>query len=56
MSRPLKSLQHKNQLKGEAYSLALSILEAHFPIFAFFTVVALGALHAYFYRTELAAL
>ncbi|KUJ75827.1 hypothetical protein AVO42_11160 [Thiomicrospira sp. XS5] len=49
MPRPLKSPQHKNQLKGEAYSLALSILEAHFPIFAFFTVSALGALHAYFY-------
>lgn len=47
--------RNKSQLKGEAYTLLLSIIEAHFPIFAFFTVAALGALHAYFYSLVVAA-
>ncbi|MDG4812172.1 DMT family transporter [Hydrogenovibrio sp. 3SP14C1] len=47
--------QNKTQLKGETYTLLLSIIEAHFPIFAFFTVAALGALHAYFYSLVVAA-
>lgn len=46
----------KQQLKGEAYTLVLSVLEAHFPIFAFFTVAALGSLHAYFYSLTIAGL
>lgn len=47
--------QNKTQLKGETYTLLLSIIEAHFPIFAFFTVAALGALHAYFYSLVVTA-
>lgn len=43
------------QIKGEVYTLALSIIEAHFPIFAFFTVSVLGGLHAYFYSLAIAA-
>mgnify|MGYP000100179663 CR=1 FL=1 len=39
----------KSQQKGEIYAISLTVIEAWFPIFAFFTVQALGALHAYFY-------
>jgi len=49
-------LDQKHQRKGELYSLALSIIEAHFPIFAFFSVSALGGLHAYFYSLVIAAI
>lgn len=55
-SKATQQTQDKSQLKGEAYTLLLSIIEAHFPIFAFFTVVALGALHAYFYSLIVAAI
>lgn len=49
MPNAAHNMSHKNQHKGEAFALTLSVLEAHFPIFAFFTVTALGALYAYFY-------
>lgn len=39
----------RQQFKGELFALTLTFLEAWFPIFAFFSVAALGALHAYFY-------
>ncbi|WP_019895928.1 DMT family transporter [Hydrogenovibrio halophilus] len=45
---------HRSQKQGEAYAIALSVIEAHFPIFAFFAVAALGALHAYFYSLVIA--
>lgn len=48
-------MKHKKQFQGEAFTLALSIIEAHFPIFAFFTVSALGAIHAYFYSLVVAS-
>lgn len=35
--------------RGEAYALTLTLIEAWFPIFAFFSVSALGGLHAYFF-------
>jgi len=37
------------QRKGEVYALTLTLIEAWFPIFAAFSVAALGGLHAYFY-------
>jgi drug/metabolite transporter (DMT)-like permease len=48
------SQSNRRQHQGEAYAIALSVIEAHFPIFAFFTVTALGALHAYFYSLLIA--
>lgn len=44
----------KNEHKGEAYALSLTLIEAWFPIFAYFTVAALGGLHAYFYSLLIA--
>ena len=44
----------KHQHQGEAFAVALSVIEAFFPILAFFTVTALGALHAYFYSLAIA--
>ncbi|WP_178861717.1 DMT family transporter [Thiomicrorhabdus cannonii] len=44
------------QRKGEFYALGLTLIEAWFPIFASFTVAALGGLHAYFYSLVVAAL
>ena len=44
-----KVMAMSSQTKGEFYTFGLTIIEAWFPIFAFFTVHALGALHAYFY-------
>ncbi len=38
-----------NQTKGEVYALSLTVIEAWFPIFAAYSVSALGGLHAYFY-------
>jgi len=50
-------MQTKTQLttsqKGEIYALTLTVIEAWFPIFAFFTATALGGLHAYFYSLAL---
>ena len=50
MKPTLISKQHK----GEAYVLGLSFIEAAFPLFAVFTVVNLGAMHAYFYSLLIA--
>lgn len=44
-----KVMAMSSQTKGEFYTFGLTIIESWFPIFAFFTVHALGALHAYFY-------
>lgn len=41
--------------KGEIFTLTLTLIEAWFPIFAFFSVAALGGLHAYFYSLALSA-
>lgn len=43
-----------NDKKGEHYTLSLTLIEAWFPIFAFFSVAALGGLHAYFYSLSIA--
>lgn len=43
-----------NDKKGELYTLSLTLIEAWFPIFAFFSVAALGGLHAYFYSLSIA--
>ena len=37
------------QRKGETFALGLTLIEAWFPIFAYFSANALGGLHAYFY-------
>lgn len=37
------------QRRGEVYALGLTLIESWFPVVAFFTVGALGGLHAYFY-------
>ncbi|MEA3404752.1 MAG: DMT family transporter [Pseudomonadota bacterium] len=50
MKLPSLTKQHQ----GEAYALGLSVIEAAFPLFAFFTVTALGAMHAYFYSLVVA--
>lgn len=42
------------QRKGELFALSLTFIEAWFPIFASFTVAALGGLHAYFYSLVVA--
>ncbi len=42
-------LKLENQRKGELFALSLTLIEAWFPIFAFYSVAALGGLHAYFY-------
>lgn len=49
-------MTHIQRYKGEIYTLSLSLIEAFFPIFSFFTVAALGALHAYFYSMVVASL
>lgn len=51
----MQKTHHRHQFIGELYTLVLSVIEAHFPIFAFFTVTALGGLHAYFYSLAIAA-
>ncbi|WP_029407853.1 DMT family transporter [Thiomicrorhabdus sp. Milos-T2] len=43
-----------NDKRGEFYALSLTLIEAWFPIFAFFSVAALGGLHAYFYSLSIA--
>ncbi|WP_028486870.1 DMT family transporter [Thiomicrorhabdus chilensis] len=35
--------------KGELFAVSLTLIESWFPIFAFFSVAALGGLHAYFF-------
>ncbi|BCN93296.1 EamA family transporter [Thiomicrorhabdus immobilis] len=45
-----------SQSRGELFALSLTLIEAWFPIFAFFTVAALGGLHAYFYSLLVAVL
>jgi len=50
----LKPTLISKQHKGEAYVLGLSFIEAAFPLFAVFTVVNLGAMHAYFYSLLIA--
>lgn len=45
---------NKSQQKGELYALSLTVIEAWFPIFAAFSVAAIGALHAYFYSLLIA--
>lgn len=42
-------IQLSKQRKGESYALGLTVIEGWFPIFAAFSVAALGGLHAYFY-------
>lgn len=43
------------QRKGELFAISLTLIEAWFPIFATFTVAALGALHAYTYSLGIAS-
>jgi len=45
-----------NDKRGELYTLSLTLIEAWFPIFAFFSVAALGGLHAYFYSLLIAVI
>jgi len=45
-----------NDQKGEFYTLIMTLIEAWFPIFAFFSVAALGGLHAYFYSLLIAVI
>jgi len=45
-----------NDKRGELYTLSLTLIEAWFPIFAFFSVAALGGLHAYFYSLSIAVI
>lgn len=52
MNTNIQSDQANNthsQRKGEFYAVALTFIEAWFPIMAAFAVTALGAIHAYFY-------
>jgi len=42
--------------QGEAFVFGLSLIEAAFPLFAMFTVTALGAIHAYFYSLIIATI
>jgi len=49
-----KFMEMNPQTKGEFFTFGLTFIEAWFPIFAFFTVHALGALHAYFYSLTVA--
>lgn len=44
------------QRQGEAFALALALIEGWFPIFAFYLVSALGSIHAYFYSLVVATL
>lgn len=53
---PLLKPQTESQRKGEFFALSLTLIEAWFPIFASFTVAALGGLHAYFYSLLIAVL
>ncbi len=48
--------QTKAQRRGEFYALLLTVIEAWFPIFATFSVLALGGLHAYFYSLLVAVM
>lgn len=50
------SVENATQRKGELFALTLTLIEAWFPIFAFFTVTALGGLHAYFYSLCIASI
>ncbi|MDX1795569.1 MAG: DMT family transporter [Hydrogenovibrio sp.] len=50
------SIENASQRKGELFAVTLTLIEAWFPIFAFFTVTALGGLHAYFYSLSVAAM
>ncbi len=50
MKTDLISKQHQ----GEAYVIALSVIEAAFPLLALITVSALGALHAYLFSLLIA--
>ncbi|MDX1351941.1 MAG: DMT family transporter [Thiomicrorhabdus sp.] len=43
-----------SQTKGEVYAVSLTVIEAWFPVFASFSVMALGGLHAYFYSLSVA--
>ena len=45
----MKSQSINPQRKGEFFAVSLTVIEAWFPIFAAFSVAAIGALHAYFY-------
>lgn len=45
-----------SRYRGEFFTFLLSLIEAFFPIFSFFTVTALGALHAYFYSIVVASI
>lgn len=45
-----------HQRKGELFAISLTLIEGWFPIFATFTVAALGALHAYTYSLGIATL
>ena len=45
-----------NDKRGELYTFSLTLIEAWFPIFAFFSVAALGGLHAYFYSLSIAVI
>jgi len=45
----LKSQTISPERKGEFFAISLTVIEAWFPIFAAFSVAAIGALHAYFY-------
>jgi len=49
------STKLSEQRKGEVFATLPLIFEAWFPIFAFFTVTALGAIHAYFYSLLIAS-
>jgi len=45
-----------NDNRGELYAFSLTLIEAWFPIFALFSVAALGGLHAYFYSLSIAVI
>lgn len=45
----MKSQSINPERKGEFFAVSLTVIEAWFPIFAAFSVAAIGALHAYFY-------
>ena len=49
-------MKSSNQRRGEGFALGLTVIEAWFPIFAAFSVAALGGLHAYFYSLLVAVL
>lgn len=55
MNKTVFSTKLSEQRKGEVFATLPLVFEAWFPIFAFFTVTALGAIHAYFYSLLIAS-